>query len=300
MDLQHLRYFVEIVKNRSFTKSAEKLMVTQPMLTRIVKQLEEELDSELIERTSKMFHVTDAGMVLYEHAVDLLQRHQDLYRHMADIKDAKVGQVRLSIPGVILDAYFADLLRSFHSLHPSIEISIIEEGSKRTIQSVLANDVDLGMVMLPIIKHPSLMVTKVWESTCQCVVPRTHPLAGREVVELKELKDERFITFSETATLHDFFIANCETEGFTPHIIYKSLMPGFVFDMVSYGLCSAIMPAPVIQKYMRADTAVVSLLSEIPWDIALISNRERYQSHATKRLLDYISNYFQRLELNKE
>lgn len=295
MDLQHLRYFVEIVNNRSFTKSAERLMVTQPMLTRIVKQLEEELDSELIERTSKMFHVTDAGMVLYEHATDLLQRHQNLYRHMADIKDAKAGQVRLSIPGVILDAYFPDLLRRFHSLHPAIEISIIEEGSKRTVQSVLANDVDLGMVMLPIKKHPALTVTKVWESACQWVVPKTHVLAGSEAVELKELKDERFITFSDTATLHDFFIANCEKEGFTPHIIYKSLMPGFVFDMVSYGLCTAIMPTPVIRKYMRADTAAVSLSTEIPWNIALITNCGRYQSHAAKRLSDYISSYFQQL-----
>lgn len=295
MDIQHLRYFVEIVNNRSFTKSAEKLMVTQPMLTRTVKQLEEELGTELIERTSKLFHVTDAGMLLYERAVDLLQQHQDLYRRVADIKDVKAGQVRLSIPGVILDAYFPELLRRFYSLHPAIEISIIEEGSKRTIRSVLEHEVDLGMVMLPIRKNPSLMVKQVWESTCQWVAPHTHPLAGREMVHLKELKSERFITFSDTATLHDFFITNCALAGFTPHIIYKSLMPGFVFDMVSYGLCTAIMPMPVIQKYIRPDTRAISLETEIPWKLAVIFNQNRYQSHAAKRLLAFIEAYFKSL-----
>jgi DNA-binding transcriptional LysR family regulator len=283
---------VEIVKNKSFTKSAEKLMVSQPMLTRVVKKLEEELDTQLIERSSKIFHVTDAGMMLNEKALELLDKHEDLYRFIDDIKDTKTGQVRLSIPGVILDTYFPELLRSFYALHPHIEISIIEEGSKLTTKSVLENDVDLGMVMLPIGKHPSIVTEKVWESVCKWVAPNTHPLAGKETVHLKELKDEPFITFSDTATLHDFFIANCEKEGFTPRILYKSLMPNFVFDMVAFGLCTAIMPDPIINKYKKPDIVSAPIKPELPWDIAIIYNQERYQSYATKKLLEFIIDYF--------
>lgn len=292
VDIQHLRYYVEIINYRSFTKSAEKLIVTQPMLTRIVKQLEEELDTKLIERTSKIFHVTDAGMMLYERAKSLLNQHEDLYRAIADIKDTKIGKVRMSIPGVILDTYFPELLRSFYEIYPSVEISVIEEGSKLTIQSVLENRVDLGMVMLPIKIYPALTIQKVWGSRCQWVAPKTHPLAGNDTVLLKELEDERFITFSDTATLHDFFIANCEKEGFIPRIAYKSLMPNFVLDMVSYGLGSAIMPEPVIRKYARPDIAAIPLKPEMSWDLAIISRKERYQSYATKRLSQFIIDHF--------
>lgn len=296
MDIQHLRYYVEIINNKSFTKSAEKLIVTQPMLTRVVKQLEEELNTKLIERTSKIFHVTDTGMELYERAVDLLNRHDDLYRSVGDIKNAKKGKVRLSIPGVILDTYFPELLRSFYKTYPSVEISVIEEGSKLTVKSVLNHEVDLGMVMLPVKNHDSLDVVKVWKSTCQWVTVKTHPLAQRSLVHLEELKDERFITFSDTATLHDSFITNCEHQGFVPNIVYKSLMPNFVFDMVSYDLCSAIMPRPVIQKYARPDIAAISLETEIPWELALISNRNGYQTYAAKQLMNFIISYFSHLE----
>ena len=64
MDIQHLKYFVEVVRQESFTRAAAQLFVTQPMLTRSIKQLEESLNVLLIERTSKSFHLTDAGRIL--------------------------------------------------------------------------------------------------------------------------------------------------------------------------------------------------------------------------------------------
>ena len=66
MEIQQLKYFVEVVRQQSFTKAAAQLFVTQPMLTRAIKSLEEELNIRLIERTSKSFCLTDAGRILYE------------------------------------------------------------------------------------------------------------------------------------------------------------------------------------------------------------------------------------------
>ena len=77
MELHHLRYFVEIARNKSFTRAAEQLYITQPMLTRVIKQLEEELDAKLIERTSKSFRLTDVGEAFYLQAQDLLLRYND-------------------------------------------------------------------------------------------------------------------------------------------------------------------------------------------------------------------------------
>ena len=64
MEIQQLKYFVEVVRQQSFTKAAAQLFVTQPMLTRSIKHLEEELNVRLIERTSKSFYLTDAGRIL--------------------------------------------------------------------------------------------------------------------------------------------------------------------------------------------------------------------------------------------
>lgn len=136
MDIQHLKYFVEVVRQESFTRAAAQLFVTQPMLTRSIKQLEESLNVLLIERTSKSFHLTDAGRILYERAQEFLMQYEAIFQTMADVRSVKTGEVRLSIPGVLLDMYFPELFASFHRQYPGIDISLVEEGSKLTAASV--------------------------------------------------------------------------------------------------------------------------------------------------------------------
>ena len=91
MDIQHLKYFVEVVRQESFTRAAAQLFVTQPMLTRSIKQLEESLNVLLIERTSKSFHLTDAGRILYERAQEFLMQYEAIFQTMADVRSVKTG-----------------------------------------------------------------------------------------------------------------------------------------------------------------------------------------------------------------
>lgn len=136
MEIQQLKYFVEVVRQQSFTKAAAQLFVTQPMLTRSIKHLEEELNVRLLERTSKSFCLTDAGRILYERVQDFLLQYDDIFRTMTDVRSARVGEVHMSIPGVLLDVYFPTLLTCFHRHFPGIDISVVEEGSKLVASSV--------------------------------------------------------------------------------------------------------------------------------------------------------------------
>lgn len=216
MDIQHLKYYVEVVRQESFTRAAAQLFVTQPMLTRSIKQLEESLNVLLIERTSKSFHLTDAGRILYERAQEFLMQYEAIFQTMADVRSVKTGEVRLSIPGVLLDMYFPELFASFHRQYPGIDISLVEEGSKLTAASVGLGKADLGLVMLPV-EEPSRFESHLLVSdVCQLVVSREHPFAQMPGVHIRELRGETILTFSETATLHDTFIQMCGEQGFTP------------------------------------------------------------------------------------
>ncbi len=295
MDMHHLRYFVAVAESKNFTKAAEKLQVTQPMLTRIVKQIEEELHVKLIDRTSKHFYLTDAGELFYKEAKEVIAHFSELYRNIDDVKAGNAGNVRVSIPGVLLDTYFPRLLQSFHQLYPNIKISIVEEGSKLTSASVLAGNSDIGLVMLPVSHMSHFCVTTLVQDVCQLVVPKNHPFAQYRYIPLRKLRDEAIITFSDTSTLHDQFINLCEKEGFSPNIAYKSLMPNFTFDMVNLGLCMAILPTPIIQRYLTDDFAVLPLEPTIKWDIAVITKKDQYLSFAARKLLKHIEEYFQKI-----
>lgn len=296
MEIHHLRYFVEIARNKSFTRAAEQLYITQPMLTRVIKQLEEELDAKLIERTSKSFRLTDVGEAFYLQAQDLLLRYNDLYRTIDDVRSVRSGEVRLSTPGVLLDMYFAPLLAQFRNKFPGIDINIVEEGSKLVVKAVLSNQADLGMVMLPVEHSSQFETTVVVRDQVRLMVGKGHRLAGCGQVHIRELKEERFITFGDTATLHDQFIHLCEEHNFYPHVAYKSLMPYFTAELLASSDCVAVMPGPVIQRYCTDELAMLSLEQSLPWEIAVIHRKECYQSYASNKLREFICDYFAALQ----
>lgn len=292
MDIHHLKYYIAVAESKNFTKAAERLQVTQPMLTRIVQQLEEELCVKLIDRTSKHFYLTDAGELFYTEAKEVLAHFSELYRNINDVKSGNVGNVRVSIPGVLLDTYFPQLLLNFRKLYPNIKISIVEEGSKLTAESVLSGQSDLGLVMLPVSHLSHFCVKRLVQDVCQIMVPKDHPLAQGRSIPLQMLRNEAIITFSDTSTLHDEFISLCEREGFSPNIVYKSFMPNFTFDMVNLGLCIAVLPAPIIKRYQTEDFVALPLTPTVKWDIAVITKKNQYQSFATRKLLKHIEEYF--------
>ena len=297
MEIQHLRYFVEVVRNESYTRAAAQLFVTQPMLTRSIKQLEEELNVKLIERTSKSFRLTDAGRILYERAQRFLLEYEDLFQRMEDVRSARVGEVRLSIPGVLLDAYFPDLLNQFRRSLPGIDISVVEEGSKLVAAAVGSGHADLGLVMLPV-EDPSRFESKLLtNSVCQLVVSRRHPFAQMPVVPIRDLREEPILTYSETATLHDAFIRICGEQGFVPRLAYKSLMTRFSMKMVAMRQCIAVLPLPLVQPELCEEVVTVPLEPSIPWQIAIIRRREGYHGFAATRLFEHICGYFAALDL---
>ncbi len=296
MEIQQLKYFVEIVHNKSFTRAASQLFVTQPMLTRSIKQLEEELNIKLIERTSKCFRVTDAGNILYEQAQKFLVHYEDLFQTMEDVRSVKLGEVRLSIPGVLLDVYFPPLLTKFNRKFPGVSISVVEEGSKPTANSVASGRADLGLVMLPM-EDPARFESRILVSdVCQVVVSRSHPFAQMPKVHFKDLKEEAILTFGETTTLHDTFIRMCGEHGFVPHIAYKSLMTQFSLKMVGMRQCVAILPLPIAKPALCDEVVTVPLEPVIPWDIAVIQRREGYRSFAATQFFNHTCEYFSRLK----
>ena len=295
MEIQHLKNFVEVVRQESFTRAAAQLYVTQPVLTRSIKQLEDSLNILLIERTSKSFRLTDAGRILYERAQEFLIEYDSIFQTMEDVRSVKTGQVRMSIPGVLLDMYFPPLLSGFRKNFPGIDISVVEEGSKLVAESVGAGKADLGLVMLPVDKPSRFESHLLVSDVCQLVVWRDHPFAKLPSVQIRDLRNEIILTFSETATLHDTFIQMCEQEGFAPRLAYKSLMPGFSFKMVAMRQCIALLPLPLILHKMCDELVTVPLEPRFQWDIAIIRHKYGYHPFAATRLFEHIRTHFSNL-----
>lgn len=295
MEFQQMRYFIKVAECANFTSAAKELYVTQPMLTKAIKALEDDLGTKLIERTSKSFRLTDTGQLFYKQACEILLKYDDIYQAINDVKSIQKGQVKMSIPGVLIEVYFAPMLAKFGREHPGIDINIIEEGSKDTVKSVMSGKVDLGLAMLPIEYASEMNIYIIISDAAHVLMCEKHPLAKYSVIPIEELQDQPIITFGDTTTLHSEFLKLCTQRGFKPHLTYKTMMANFTFQMVSMGQCIALLPYPVIKHFITDDLISRPIAPSIDWNIAIISKKDRYCSYAAAHLLAFMRDYFAQL-----
>lgn len=92
MDIRTLRYFVEVVRQQSFTRAAEKLFVTQPTISKMLRNLENELECSLLTREGRRLHLTDSGQAVYQRGLVILDQFQQLEAELEDISSLKKGK----------------------------------------------------------------------------------------------------------------------------------------------------------------------------------------------------------------
>lgn len=292
MEIQHIKYFLAVAEYRSFSRAAEKLFVTQPILSRCVRNLEEELGVPLVIRNTKSFALTDAGQVLVEYGKKLVDAHRDIYRRIHDIEAAEAGEIRISSPGVLLDMYFPRLVTEFRRQAPGVRINIHESGSRPTAQMVLSGEADLGLVMLPVENAGDFDILPIIRDAVRILVPEDHPYAAREAIHIRELRQDSIITYNNSATLHGTFLRMCEEEGFVPNIVCQSMMPNFILDTIARSPCIGVIPEPVFRQFRPAGLVSVPIQPGFPWEIALITKKDRYVSHAVRRFVAFSEQFF--------
>ena len=296
MDIQDLRYFMAVVRYKNFSQAAEKLFVTQPVLTRCVQKLEKELGVPLILRSTKSFALTDAGKALAEQGHILLHQHTDLYRKIQDISDGEQGEICLSAPGVLLDIYFPKLVTQFRKENPGLRIMIRECGSRSVVEDVLNGEADIGLGMLPLEESDQMQVYPVSSNQVHVVVRKGHPLADMEKVPIVMLKDADIITLGRANMLYFRFLEMCRDNGFTPTVGIQSMMSQFLLDVIADSDSVGILPAPMLQQFPKENLVSVPLEPELPWEVAMIVKKDRYVSRAAKRFLAFAQDFWKERE----
>ncbi|MGL5239016.1 MAG: LysR family transcriptional regulator, partial [Plesiomonas shigelloides] len=126
MNLRELRYFIEVVKNNGFGRATETLHVTQPAISRAIKQLEDELGGELLIRESRGVRLTERGRILLRYAENILQQENNLHIEMNDTSEEITGVLKVGLPPIIGAVYFPEILFTFRKRCPKVELEIVE------------------------------------------------------------------------------------------------------------------------------------------------------------------------------
>lgn len=195
MELRHLRYFVAVAEEKSFNKAAERLFISQPPLSRQIKQLEEEIGVTLIDRENRPLRLTEAGHFFYEHAIQILTKSDNL-RAMTRRKGDFDSTLSIGFVPSILYGILPKVIARFREVYPNIEIKLYELNSWQQTQALTEAKIDVGFGRL-IFEDASIRRILLREESLVVAVPLSHPLAkeGRSSVSLMDLTNENLLLY---------------------------------------------------------------------------------------------------------
>lgn len=286
MDIKHLQYFIEISKFNSFSKAAESLFITQPTISKMIKNLEIELNVSLFDRSRKQLVLTDAGKIILEQAKLIDKAFSNLKMKIDDLTGLKTGQIRIGLPPIFNAREFLRIVGLFHEKYPGITFHIEESGSKKIEEDIEKNLLDVGVVVLPTQNH-LFDYFAFMEEDLKLIIPPTHLLAVKEVVHLTELEQETFVLFNKDFVLNDRIIQACLKSGFKPHIISESAHLFFIEEMVANKLGVSLLPDSICNRLGDNVRSIRVENPSISWSLAMIWGKNQYLSYAAKEWLRF-------------
>lgn len=246
MELRHLRYFVMVAEELNVSRAAARLHVSQPAISRQLKDLEEELGGVLFVRSSTGMALSGAGEAFLGHARDILRRARLAVESVRAATGRTpviltVGYIPTALPSLL-----GQVLRRFAVKHPDVSVELRESSPHAQVEQLRAGLLDIALVGNP---HPGLRdefeVRTVLRIPVAAVVPDDHRLARRRAVDLAELADDPFVGLAKRTFpgRNEFICETCQRVGFTPRFVANADSLSSMLGLVAAGRGVTLMPA---------------------------------------------------------
>jgi DNA-binding transcriptional LysR family regulator len=267
MELRHLRYFQAVAEELSFSRAAQRLHVAQPALSRAIKQLEQSLGADVLERTRHHVRLTPAGAVLLREIALLLQQVEESMRRVRRTAAGEEGELRLGYIGPPTQPFLGRLLREYRKRYPLVSLHLEERTPERVWEMVAKGRLSAALTR-PVLAHEALGLRTILlrEEKLGIVVPARHPLARRRFVPWTALAREPLIVLArrEGMGLHDAVIAGCRQAGVTPRFAHTPSLIGTVMSYVEAGAGIGVVTESVGTPIAELRFALLKPLQRVP------------------------------------
>jgi DNA-binding transcriptional LysR family regulator len=198
MELRHLRYFVVVAEEQNVTRAAERLHVSQPPLSRQIRDLEEELGVALFQRTAKSVALTAAGKIFLNEARAVLLQAEKAVQTVRAVASGDHGQLRVGYAPSLTVALLPKALRSFEASTPGVRVTLHDLSTEECVQKLNARKLDVALTVRPSgSSMRGLTFEKLTTYPICCAVPVTHPLAKKRTIALARLREEKLLGYSQ-------------------------------------------------------------------------------------------------------
>jgi len=260
MELRHLRYFVAAAEEEHFGRAAERLHVTRPAVSKLIADLESELDTPLFDRLAHGVKLTEAGQALLPLLQVAIADLNEAFAQAKRVGQGKRGSLSIGYGSLtLLHPLFRTAVKQFRQTYPDVTLSLVEAPSSAQPKALAAGKIQAGFMHF----GPRAAVLRRQRSgadlapdeamldwfriqTCGLgvAVPSDHPLARRKSVAMEALAGEQFIVVPGSSRSPAFGLPHelCQQAGFEPRIVQEVSTVTSQLNLISVGMGIALMP----------------------------------------------------------
>lgn len=251
MELRHLLYFKTVAEELHFRKAAAKLFISQPPLSRQIKELEEELGAILFDRSNRKVSLTDAGVYFKKEVDKIFGGLAESKNTVQQIHQAVSGELRIGYISSTFHENLVDILKEMQVVFPHVKIKLYEIPSVKQIAALEAGKLDVGIIRAPV-KSEKLEVQHLFIDPFVLISKENLETKNEEALKT-HLKNEPFIFFNQDYAPHFYqkLIEICFRLGFSPEVNHEANNVHSILQLVEKGLGITILPASLAKQYQH-------------------------------------------------
>ncbi|HHO60018.1 MAG TPA: LysR family transcriptional regulator [Thiotrichales bacterium] len=294
---RRLKIFHTVAKLLNFTKAGEQLHMTQPAVTFQIRQLEDQFNTRLFDRTHNKVTLTDAGKQVYMYADRILKIYDDMHHSITEMTGDVSGGVSLGASTTIAEYMLPLLIGEFKVKYPDVKISLKESNTEDIVAMVENNVVDLGIVEGSV-NNKNLLVEQCRVDQLVVIMPNSHSLASARTVHVNELLSHPFIcreSGSGTQEAITNYVQEQSANGMLD-VCFELSSPEAIKGAVEAGMGISIVSRASIEKELKLGTlTAVELSPKLERPFSFVRQRYKFKSRAADELLGFAQEFCRKM-----
>ena len=295
--LRQIDAFRGVMVTGSVTGASKMLSVSQPAVTRLLQDLERELEFKLFVRANRQLIPTIEGRMLYEDVQTAFLGLDQIRTAAVNIRAFSRGTIRLITIPSIAGTFIGGIIATFNREYPDISISLEVQPSQRVFEYIASGVCEVGISTLPI-EHPAIICRPILSGQSECIVPEGHRLAEKKKIVPKDLKDETFISYMPDSIYRHKVDAVFASSSMSRRLMLSARTTEAIFQMVASGLGVSIVGPSFPRMNFKPGIISIPFQPVIHGDLALLYLDHRPLSMVAERFADmteaYINSAFSR------
>src|SRR5712672_1178869 len=280
MEIHQLRYFVAVADEGNFSRAAAKVRVAQPSLSQQIRKLEAEIGQPLFDRLPRSVVLTEAGRCFIDYARQILASIGDARRCVDELKDAVTGKLAVGAIPTIAPYVLPELVRKFHKDYPEVTLELVEDVTDGIVRRVESGELDVAFAST-CQQSPSLCRQPLGTEPLLALVPKADRLAKQTLIQLDDLKSQRFLLLHEMHCLSQQMHHLLQSRRLQPEIALAGSQLRTIANMVAAGIGVSIVPQMMVRHHTTPGCVTLQFATPVPErELNLLYNPLRFQSKA--------------------